>query len=414
MSNPDRKLRLTKTAIRSIPRPESGYVIAMDMTTPGLGVRVTAAGARSFVYERRINGKSRRMTLGSAKSISVETARKQAAKLAGKIADGRDPVADRRREKAEGVSLKTAVEAYLRARHLKPRTRSDVEAAMRSLDDWMDRPVKAITGAMVERRHRELGERSPARANLTMRYLRAILNYAAHKWATDDGSPLIVFNPVVRLSQTRAWHRIEPRRVALKPHEIKPLWDTLDELASDPAYPHGFLYASYFRTLLLTGLRRTEALKLEWRDVDLIERTLTVRDPKNRKPLTLPIPNYLATLFAECQESGYGKRVFSDKSGEGIGVNLRFAIPYIEKRTGLHVRPHDLRRTFATIATELNVPTSAVSALLNHTPATVTEKYIVSNAESLRAPMQKIEDRVLYLAGMREPARVVALTHSRK
>ena len=60
----------------------------------GFAVRVTASGVKSFVVEKLVNGKVRRMTIGRYGEITVEQARSEAQKLLGKIATGIDPRAE--------------------------------------------------------------------------------------------------------------------------------------------------------------------------------------------------------------------------------------------------------------------------------------------------------------------------------
>jgi integrase len=50
-------------------------------------------------------------------------------------------------------------------------------------------------------------------------------------------------------------------------------------------------------TVLLPSLRREEAVRLRWTDVDLIERKFTVIDTKNRDPHALPLIDYLHGLL---------------------------------------------------------------------------------------------------------------------
>ncbi len=164
----------------------------------------------------------------------------------------------------------------------------------------------------------------------------------------------------------------------------------------------------YFMTVLLTGLRRTEALSLKWDDVDFKARTLTVADPKNRKPFTLPLSDYLIDILEARHEAAVGEYVF--QSERGRLHNLRYAIAEVEKKSKVVFCVHDLRRTFATAADHLDVPAYAVKALLNHSNAAdVTAGYIVHDVERLRKPMQKITDYFLAAGGVRASAEVKEL-----
>jgi hypothetical protein len=68
------------------------------VVTAGLGIRVTAAGHRAWVFDYRLrdgSGKQRRMTLGRYPYISVANARKRARKLREEIEGGADPQGDK-------------------------------------------------------------------------------------------------------------------------------------------------------------------------------------------------------------------------------------------------------------------------------------------------------------------------------
>jgi hypothetical protein len=75
-----------------------------------------------------------------------------------------------------------------------------------SFSDWANKPLLDITKDLVAKRHSKLGESSEARANLSMRVLRALFNFAIMQYEDAQGRVLIADNPVKRLSQARAWY----------------------------------------------------------------------------------------------------------------------------------------------------------------------------------------------------------------
>ena len=107
-------------------------------------------------------------------------------------------------------------------------------------------------------------------------------------------------------------------------------------------------------------------------------------------------------MLKERGERSTGKYVFSAPDGDRIS-NFRDVTRYIEKRSNLHITPHDLRRTFATVAERLDIPAYALKRLLNHKQSSdVTSGYLVIDVERLRKPMEKITDFVLKAAGERD------------
>jgi integrase len=393
-------MKLTKTVVDRLPLPVEGYALYRDDELPGFGVRVTQAGVKSFFLEKRIRRKVKRLTLGRYGVLTVEQARREAVKLSGKIAGGEDPIADKAQAKLESVTLGEAFEAYLKARtSLKPLTVKDMHKAMRGFEAWMKRPLLSITRDMIARRHRELGEASQARANLAMRYLRAVFNFAAAEYVDAKGKPLLTDNPVKKLSQTRAWYRVDRRQTVIKPHQLGPWMQAV--LRLDNA-----LARDYFLLVLLTGLRRTEAMGLRWQDVDLVGKTLTVRDTKNHQDHTLPLSDYLLDLLIARQREAVGEYVFEGPRGRLS--NLRYAMERVIEECGVSFTVHDLRRTFATVADSLDIPGYAVKMLLNHKQAgDVTAGYIVADVERLHGPMQRITDYMLRAGGLRESAEVI-------
>ena len=77
-------------------------------------------------------------------------------------------------------------------------------------------------------------------------------------------------------------------------------------------------------------------------------------------------------------------------------VNLRPAFQRLEKITGISITAHTLRRTFASVASKLDISTYKVKRLTNHISGNdVTAGYIEVEFDDLREAMQKIEDHML-------------------
>ena len=79
-------------------------------------------------------------------------------------------------------------------------------------------------------------------------------------------------------------------------------------------------------------------------------------------------------------------------------ARLKKAVKNIRDHSGVYFTPHDLRRTFITIAESLDIRDYILRRLLNHrSGGDVTGGYIITDVERLRLPMQKITDKILSL-----------------
>lgn len=175
------------------------------------------------MVEKLINGKVRRITLGRYGELTAEQARKEAKKLLGQIATGIDPIAEKQQSKAQAITLVEVFEDYKKARKaLKNKTLYDYQRVLNTVFmDWKNKPLTSITKDKVAKKHTMLGnEHGQAYANLSMRLLRALFNFAAGQYEDAQGHSLITDNPVKRLSQTRAWYRVDRRQTYIKPHQL--------------------------------------------------------------------------------------------------------------------------------------------------------------------------------------------------
>jgi integrase len=383
-------VKLTDRLIAEKSQPDtSAQIFIWDSVQSGFGVRITT-GSKSFVFQSRTNGKTRRVTIGRFPDWTTETARKQARKLAVDMDTGTDPNQVKRQHKVKGITLKEALEQYLANNTgLKERTRKDYQDFIhRCIPEWLSVGLFDITPQMVEKKHTQLASTSPSQANLLMRYFRAI--YRSHAGIAEMNGLTVPPPPTNILSVKKQWKRIERKTSIVPSDRMKDYWSTLTTLEQE-----GKAAATVFKVLLLTGLRINEAQKLAWADIDFTQRSLTIKDTKNRKDHTLPMGDYLFNLISKLPR--HGDQVLMTE--RGAITNLRYVQQAVLKQTGLWISPHDLRRTFASIAAEL-LPAYLLKRLTNHANgADVTLGYVVKSVADLREPMQKVENAILSLAG---------------
>lgn len=135
-----------------------------------------------------------------------------------------------------------------------------------------------------------------------------------------------------------------------------------------------------FEVLYSSGIRREEAVMLDWEDIDFNAKVLTVRDGKGGKarkcPLSTRAVMYLQQYLAERKDnepwvfrSQYRKRM----SKESIGRRMRI----LGERAGLRRRltPHRLRHSMATHLLAAGMPLEMVQEILGHESVRTTQVY---------------------------------------
>lgn len=390
--------KITKRCVDIAIFPVTGQTFIRDAELKGFALRITP-GSKSFIIEKRVDGKVRRVTLGRYPELTAEQARKEAHKLLGQIAIGGNPIAEKQLEVLEGTTLAQAFQDFkISRKDLKSGTLYDYQRLMEvAFTDWKGKALTSISKDMVAKRHTQLGEnRGEAYANLSMRFLRSLLNFAIAQYETPEGEPLLRENSVARLTSTRAWYHVGRRQTVIKPHQLTAWYQAVMGLKREGTSPQSAAIADYLLCLLFTGLRRQEAAQLQWEQVDLAHRTLTIPDTKNRQPLTLPLSDFLVALFKERKEGATGRYVFPGSGRDGYLIEPRKQMTQVMIASGVKFTIHDLRRTFITVAESLDISAYALKRLVNHKMNNdVTAGYIISDVDRLRAPMQKVTDGLL-------------------
>jgi integrase len=385
--------------ISSIKPPHKGQVIYRDSVLQGMGLRVTPK-SMSYIVEGRVNGSFRRITLCKEWQLTPTEARKKAMKVLATMAAGKDPTAEKAKRKIRGATLQEVLNHFFAVRILKPNTvRTYRQMVPRCLGDWLDLPVTAITREMVEQRHMSLrkttqqGTSGEAQANTVMHILGTLLNFAAANYEID-GKPILLVNPVKRLSNNRRWYPHRRRQSIIPDHKLPAWFAAVMELRHQKV-------KDYLMLLLLTGLRRNEGATLRWEDIDFQSKVLTVRAElaKNGNEHRLPLSDYLYEMlhrrYLDRADSEY---VFPRQGGKHHMVDSDHVIEGVAAKADCPFILHDCRRTFLTLAERLSLPYVVLKKLANHSGRNdTTFGYIVVDVERLREPMQMITNEFLRL-----------------
>ncbi|MEZ5814421.1 MAG: tyrosine-type recombinase/integrase [Alphaproteobacteria bacterium] len=209
-------------------------------------------------------------------------------------------------------------------------------------------------------------------------------------WRSIAAYKILERNPVRIIAETKSGYPIKRRRTYIKPHQLPAWWEAVEDEETDTS-------RDYLLLVLFTGLRRSEACRLKWSDIDLIGKTLSLEDSKNGEPLTLPLSRFLLNLL-ENRHKRYGnyEYVFPGDGEHGHYIEPKKSVYRVGKRSGIHFTIHDLRRTFITIAESLDISAYALKRLINHKITNdITGGYIIVDVERLREPVEKIAQTIL-------------------
>lgn len=402
--------RLTERKALAFPPPATGYALHWCADYKGFGVRVTAAGARSWISERRVNGRTVRRTLGKVVgrgAISADAARKLAVLVSSELQLGVDRLDDQREERIQrkrtgvedALTLRAAVLEYTARKRrgkdglaLKPRTVADYVAmtaagatnsAGRPLADGelfalADKPLSHISADDVRAAYRAAFARGPRRGSYAMQVLRAVLNWHGVK---VPGNPLG--------KEVAGRDRIVLGKSAGDPNPIPPerlhaWWRAATETQREAA--------DFYRVMLLTGARGGEVKAALIRDVDMLGARILLRDTKNRTDHTLLLARQTVAIVAPYVA---GKKPGATLFNVG---DPRKTLVAINEAAGTTITAHDLRATFASVAEEL-VSAYALKRMLNHADAgDVTGAHYIGKSETqLRAGWQAVAD---FIAGV--------------
>jgi integrase len=333
------------------------------------------------------NGKSvRRSTEVSDKKLAV----KIYCKVMTQVAEGKWLEMLEGEDKTIGDLLEKYITEYSVPNKAPGTVRTDIAMAKEIREFFEDRNLKEITPRIIadyKAMCREKGL-SPASINHRRGLLRHAFNLAIREWEW------VRENPVTRIGRERV-NNARDRWLTIE--EEKRLLDacvshvTGRDNSKEPRY-----WLQEIVTFALnTGMRQDEILSLEWPNVDLFRKTVTVVRSKNGEKRTIPLNQRVLELLkvkAKVRNirSNY---VFSSTTGSKIiARNLLRAFYSALKRAGIEdFRFHDLRHTFATRLAQAGVDFYKIAKLLGHKDVRMTQRYSHHYPESLRDGVEVLD-----------------------
>lgn len=354
-------------------------VFFWDTEERGLGLRVTSTGGKAYIFQGRVKrtGATRRVTIGQCDAVSLTEARSKAAGFRAEFSQGIDPTIEKKKTAVKGATLNDVMLRYIAEKktkngYLKDSTKNSIQMLIkRYVPHWLDLPIIKITRSDVVTEFQKISKRGEAQANLTFRYVRALFNFAQEIYRTPDDKPIIIENPTSVLKGASLWNPNKAKNSMIPVDKVGTVWKSLTTARNSGELTTVSETANdLVRFLILTGCRFSEAAKLEWADVDLVARTWRIKDPKNHNELLLPLSSLAADLLANrSSNSGF---VFPARSGDAHIKDVGTTTDKLSEVAGIHLTPHDMRRTFTAIAQATGIELWRIDLLTNHKPTGVT------------------------------------------
>jgi integrase len=202
--------------------------------------------------------------------------------------------------------------------------------------------------------------------------LRRLFNLAI-KWRIYNGP-----NPVSSVELPKLDNEITE---FLTEDEMRRLLETLDSWPCKRS-------VDFVMIAMLTGLRKGEIRKLQWPDLDLERKTLTILDPKGKKA-TIPLSDEAASVFLNIERTSSPFVV----PGVDGGMKKTFRDPWYAIRKAANLPPkmrfHGLRHNFASWLVSHGVPLYTVGKALNQKTLSSTKRYAHLADLALRQAVQK-------------------------
>lgn len=411
--------RLTTAMVERVKPPAAGRVDYFDVQLPGLGLRVSSKGTKSWTFMYRCQGKQRRQTFGRYPGLGLVEARREARKIMDTLDRREDPKAEVEVFDAVEATAFSVVAERFDAEYRQRKNTPDIARDGRSvmvrhiLPTWGDREIASIRRRDVIDLLDLAASNSVAESTLN-RILKEVRKLFS--WAIEEG--LVDASPVqnVRMPAPQA----ERDRV-LTDIELAAIWNA--------TFVIGYPFGPMVRLLMLTAQRRREAARATWSQFDLDRATWTIpaAHSKSRRSHVVPLAEEAMALIEALPRFGGGACIFSTTDGSKpvsgfsraklrldqamaetsaraagawpvrAGKDSKTTYDAKRKETLEAYAPaawrfHDLRRTAASRMAEAGVRPEVLSRILNHAPRQTLGVTAIYNRYGYQAEMREALD----------------------
>lgn len=357
-----------------------------DTELSGFGAYRASARPGSYFIHYRVNRQQRKKVIARVNEINVADARDEAARIKLAARQGTDLLAERKLEADQAKTLGEAYAEYLellKRRNASPRTFEGYEMNWRlCLSAHSSKPLRSISKADLRHWHSKWGQRGATTANHVARLFRAVYNHALK---TTDGLPP---NPEIAVDYF-------PEKKSRKRLE----WEDLPDWLGKVRVLDNPTRRCFWRFLLYTGLRRSDACSVRWDDIegDWLHRPC----PKGGEDFAFDLP-LSQKLHEIIRESRRVRDVMFPNSPYVFPANSASGhLSAPKEKAFLEITPHMLRRSFATACVEAGLDPYTTKRLLNHRVSgnDVTSLYVQPSRTFLLEKMEVVSEYIAEKGG---------------
>lgn len=420
----DKQFAFTKERLAQIPLPADGALAYYkDTKQSGLQLYITSTGVITFFVRKRVQGRDERLLIGKYDGVSIEQARTKAKIFIGLTAQKIDPKAKEKEERKQRRTFGELFNEYMEkySKLYKKSWIYDEREVNRHVGHWFKKRLSSISKEDVVNLHVQVAKNSgKTQANTIAKRLSSIFNKGI-EWGYCSENPAL---GIKRFKENSRERFILPFEM---PYFLKALKEEPNETIRD-----------FFWTLLLTGVRKSDALKMQWSQVDLQQGLWRIPETKNGDSITVPLVPEIIEILTIRRESRTSQWVFPQedtskhiidpiKAWHRILGNATLAIlkdhsvhkSWIQDRLRYHpsylspflkvrrlkkqaeekeilleydltdIRIHDIRRTFGSYQAIQGSSLHVIGKSLGHRSLKSTQIYARLNLDPIRASMNQ-------------------------
>ena len=384
------QVKFTDSWLKAV-RPEAGKRVEYrDTDCPGLILRVTEKGAKTFSFGYRFGVRYKRQTLGKYPSLSLKDARIQIIQSKAQLAQDIDPLSEKREnKKAKDLTVSALVDDYIKL-HQKPKNKTwkqaDDNLRLHVLPHIGHHPIRQVERADIHRiLDRLTAEGKNTTANRVLAHARKFCNWLVER-------DYLEFAPTDRIKQP---HKEKKKDRVLSEDELRCILRALPIMR--PAH------ADFIRMLLLTAQRRNEVAAMRYASVRVSVWHLGGDETKNEKATLVPLSSQAQAIISQ-NNNPEAVYVFSTQADNTTHVQSYSKIKKtLDDASGVKDWTlHDIRRTVASKLAEQGVSDDLIKRILNHTDNSVTaiynrHRYIEERREALQIWSDWLEGLIEHL-----------------